>query len=501
MIELEKEWKMAIDGKLNFCGFLVKYFDKIAAKYELSSGTQENYAKVYENHILENLQARPLEEYDAEDFEEAIAKINSSGHFAKSTIQGYRRLITRVIEAAVEYEGMRNPLWGVEFEEILTPKDVKEKEDLAIPRSMPLAMQVRLADKIRQDAPKSGEMLGLMICMDTGSRLKEAAAVSVADHRFPDLRENYSELALHNSTVGQSSDRHAKMKTSNAYRVVVLGPESSEILKAKVAEVQNMITLGKIRITKDSSVPSIEEIPLVNKDDTNLLPCSSPMLTKAFRKLLQEVGYDKNDVVAATRLVESEEFQQAVKELTPAGLGFTEEKDMTAYISRRQFYTNMYIVGMGELARQYAMGHKFEDPTIDRRDYRNPDRARRQAEEILRIPTINKAALEPRVIAMNGDSLNYEDARDETIKVAAKKGRLVIRINSNEAMTPTEVRIKKIPGIDIRLSSRQTKSSIPYKETVNILNPYYKEAREAYAMLQQEKEKKMEDSPDEEKQQ
>ena len=347
MIKLENEWITAYDGKLTFCGVLAKYYDKIAVKYKLSSGTQKNYAKDYENHILPHLQDLPLEEYDGEDFEEAIAKINSNGHFAKSTIQRYRRLIKRVIEAAVEYEGMRNPLWGDEFKELLTTRDVEEKEDLALPRSMPLAMQVRLVEKIRKDALTSGEARGLMICMDTGSRLKEAAAVSVADHRLPFRDLNCSELALHNSTVGQSSDRHAKMKTANAYRIVVLGPDASTILNARVAEIQDMIASGKISLDENSSIPSIEEIPLVSKDDNHLLPCSSPMLTKAFKRLLQEVGYDEKDVVAATRLVESEEFQNAVKELTPAELGFTNEKDMTAYA----------LVDFGDLLPQSAFNH------------------------------------------------------------------------------------------------------------------------------------------------
>lgn len=495
MIKLKKDWIMAYNGQPTFCGILSKHFDEIAEKYGWKPSTQKQYIGDYERHILPRLTGRPLEEYDSEDFEAVVADINSNGEFKKSTLLGYWRLIKRVIEAAVDYEGMRNPLWGRKRKEILNPKDVTATEDLAIPRSMPLIMQLRLSEKIKQGAVTRGEMRGLMICMEMGTRLKEAAAVSVEDHRFPFPNLNCSELALHNSTDGQGTSRRGKLKTPNSYRIGILGPDASKIMNNRVAEIQDMISSGKIILNSNSNMPSIQQIPLVNKGENPLLPCSSPMLTKAFKRLLQDVGYNENDIVAAERLVESEEFQKAVTQVTPAEMGFTDEKDMTTYICRHQFYTNMYIVGMGELARQYAMGHRFENPTIDRRDFRNPDRSRRQAEEILRIPTINKAALDPCVIKINGDSLNYEDARDETIKVAVKKGRLEIRINSNEAMTPAEVRIKKIPGVDLHVSARQKESSIPYKKTANILNPYYREAREAYAMLEVEKSKKMENLP------
>lgn len=484
----ENNWITQYDKKPTFFGILNKYFDQIGKKYRLSQGTMLAYAKEYERHILPRLNARPLESYTAEEFEQVLADIYSNGSgCARSTLQHYRQLIARVIEAAVQEEGMKDPLWGITFAEITTPKQVEKQERRMLPKSLTPIQQCAIGEEIYSNAGCSGEMRGLMLTFETGTRLKESAGASIGDFQAPIPGRDIACLAIHTTTVNQGHSRHDMPKTGNGYRIGILGPRATEVIRNTMENAQNAIDSGEIILDPNSATPIFEAIPIANSTKSPLIPCASPQLTQRFRHVLRDAGYADDDYLAAQRIAESEEFAEAEKRVTLGILGFADLKDLTAYILRRQFCTDAHIVGCTPEQRQYAMGHKNENPAVDRRDFRNDDMLALLADKLNKRPAINKDVLLPKETIMDGQSLINKDFHEESIRIPAKKGKLIIRVTSHEPLTPVTIEIKIPDGVKATVKYHQQSSSATQRREVNVLNDYYNEFRRAYSLLEQSK--------------
>ena len=215
----EKCWNVQIDGKLTFYGALDKYYEEIGDRYHLCSKTRILYASEYERHILPRVNDRPLENFPAEDFEQIIRDINSDEKkFAKTTLQHYRLLISRVIDVAVQEEEMKNPLWGVNFEEVLLPDQVKKKEAKTLPKSLTPLQVCAISEQIYNTASGSGRRTGLMNMLESGLRPKETVGASYGDVKEMRFLSGCSSAAIHSSTIKQGRKRKNKLKTKNGYR-------------------------------------------------------------------------------------------------------------------------------------------------------------------------------------------------------------------------------------------------------------------------------------------
>lgn len=213
----------------------------------------------------------------------------------------------------------------------------------------------------------------------------------------------------------------------------ILGPVGTELLRDKVETIRGMIESGEIQLPPGSPM---EAIPIANIPADWLTPCSSQQLSQAFCTLLRDINYKSEEYLAACRVVESEDFQEAVRRITPKELGFAEEKDPSAYILRRLFCTELHIVGCSRPQRQNLMGHVIEDPAAERRDFRNEDQLATLVQLLNKRPGTNRKVMEKTVVTMDSQGYQNEDFHSETIRIPAKKGKLVIRISSHESLTP-----------------------------------------------------------------
>ena len=484
----KNNWIIQYDGKPTFFGILSKYFDQMGERYRLNQATRESYAKEYERHILPKINSKPLESYTGEELEQVITDIMNSGtDYAQSTLKHYRLLIKRVVDIAVQEEGMKDPLWGLPFGEVTTPKEVEEQERKTLPKSLTPLQQCSIGEAIYAAAVDAGDMLGLMLTYESGLRLKESAGVSIGDFIKPLPAQNFSHVAVHNATIAQSHKRHGKVKTSNGYRLGILGPRATAILYRQIEEIQKRIDKGDIVLDANGMVPEISAMPIASSRKDPLAPCSSPQLSSAYRIALRNAGYENEEFLAAQRIVESDEYIEAERRVTPKELGFADEKDPSAYSARRQYCTDMHIVGCVQDERQFAMGHRIENPAVDRRDFRNEDKLRALAEKLNKRPVINPQVLEPNEIKMEGASYQNPDFHNETIRIPAKKGKYIIRITSNEPLTPATATFAFPKQMNARCKYYQHQSSAQQRREVNILNDYYEAFRQAYALLEQRK--------------
>lgn len=488
---IEKCWNIQINGKLTFYGVLDKYYEQIGDRYHLCTKTRISYACEYERHILPRVNDRPLESFTAEDFEQIITDINEEGRgFAKTTLQHYRLLITRVIYAAVNEENMKDPLWGVDFEEVLTPDQVAKKEKKTLPKSLTPLQICAISEQIYNTAFSSGRRTGLMNMLESGARPKEATGASYGDVKKMRLLDSCSTMAIHSSTIKQSRKRKNKLKTKNGYRTAILGPRATNIIKQKKLALNNIDVLQVASDIPDG-LEITEILPLACGNEDPSVPCASPDMTKEFRHLLRDVNYGEEDYIAAQRIAESDEFQEAEKLATPTELGFAIEKEPTAYILRRQFCTDLHIVGCTQDEIEYAMGHKIENTAIDRRDFRNEDRITALAEKMIKRPFVSKEVLNQKEMVMSEMSYKNSDFYNETIRVPIRKGKLRIRISSHEPLDKASITIILPENLSSKCCYYQSQRSAPQRREVNVLNDYYDSYRKAYEELEcREKAKK-----------
>ena len=182
--------------------------------------------------------------------------------------------------------------------------------------------------------------------------------------------------------------------------------------------------------------------------------------------------------------MESEEFQKAARRVTPRELGFAEERDPSAYILRRLFCTELYIIGCTRAQRQNLMGHKIEDFGVERRDFRNEDQLESLAQLLNKCPSTNRKALEEKVVTMGGQGYKNNDFHREIIRIPARKGKLVINIASHESLTPVNASFKFPKGIKGICEYRQQSTSISQRRDANVLNDYYDAFRRVYAEME-----------------
>lgn len=471
-------WPVMIDQKLTFFGVLVKYYDDIGLKYSLSTSTNEQYAKQCEKYIIPRLNDHPLENYSAEDFDKVISDIRSSeSRCAEATLQIYRRHIIRVVEMAVGHEGMKDPLFGVVFMPPTTPKNVETSEKKTLPRSLTVHQQCVIAKTIYSSADAQGKNIDLMVEFEAGLRPKETAGLSFGDFVYQD---GFGIAALHNSTIGQGHARHAKMKTKNSYRKVIFSEKASNIIEKRRHEICDLLYASSV---VDHAL-EIVNIPIAGMDDNPTMPRSSVQVSKEYRALLRDIGFDENDYLAACRIVASDEFSEAEKHATPEELGFAKVKSPTVYINRRQYCTDMHIVGCTPEEIQYLMGHKIENSAVDRRYYNNSDELKKLAEKLNKRPSVNESVLSPLQNKLSGDTYKNEDFHEESIQIPLRKGKLRIWVSNHEAIDPITVNIYVPDGVEISGSYYEREDLSPQNKTVNVLTDYYAAFRESYRKIE-----------------
>ena len=478
----EYDWAVQCNGQITFAGVLLKHFDRIAAKHHWSVGTKESYAKDYENNILPRLQDRPLAEYTAEDYKQLIYDLSEEKHYKSGTLQHYWHLLKCVTACAVTHEGVQDPFWGVYAGEKCTPKDVAQREDTTLPRSLDPKEVWMMAENVYAAVPESGEQTGLAMMMEDGLRTKEPTATTYGDFQSTKNAEAIPKVFIHNSTIGQTHNIRDGLKTDNGYRVAIISKRLARLLEKK----RKCAEAALASADSASGITDISRMPIVHDKNNLFRHCASQQLTVAFRKLYNKVGYSEKAFLMLQNIVDSPEFAEAVKRVTPKELGLAEEKDPTAYAWRRHFNTELHILGAKPEDRQYGMGHKIENSDIDRSDYRNDDLLKRLAKLMDMRPYVNPSILDREIIK----TTCYEDdnIRDQIFEIPNQKGTLVIEFIGYDLLTPGTISLKVPDGTVISGKAYTQPLETPLEQSPSVIYDYLETYRRARDQVRAEKE-------------
>ncbi len=492
----EYDWVVQHNSQITFAGVLLKHFDAIAKKHHWGSGTKESYAKDYEKNILPRLKDWPLSEYTAEDYKQLIYDLSKEKHYKNTTLQHYWHLIECVTDFAVQNEGLKNPFWGVHTGEVLTPKNVEQREETVPPRSLDPVMVWKMAKLIYQSVPESGEQTGLAFLMEDALRLKEAAGATYGDFYSYKDGETIPKVYIHNSTSGQTRNLRDGLKTDNGYRTAIISSKLALLLEEKQRRIVEVFSQENTDATH--GITDIHRVPIVHDKDDFFRHCASLQLTAAFRKLFSQVGYSEKDFLLLQNIVNSQEFAEAVKRVTPGELGFAEERDPSAYGWRRYWNTEMHILGSRPEDRQFGMGHKIENPSVRRSDYRNEDLLRRLEEKMNLRPYVNPAVLDQKTI----ETSCYEssNAFNQAFALPNKKGKLVIEFTGYDLLAPGTLSMTIPDGTIVSGSMYTQPLEGPIENSPNVIYDYLETHRRARDQAEAEENNKIapEHEPDNE---
>jgi hypothetical protein len=157
-------------------------------------------------------------------------------------------------------------------------------------------------------------------------------------------------------------------------------------------------------------ITDIARLPIVCRDTQYTVRAGADDLTRKAKALLKEINLDEDVLEEANELLEQR-----------FALSFG-ERDVTAYLFRRNFATHMSILGLDAETIHYLMGHAFEDEEITKARYTNNDILRQIGEQMRQRPIVNpKIETEAEITLLPNQSISGKG-----------QGPLVFRIEAGE---------------------------------------------------------------------
>lgn len=400
-----------VGGKLTYIGALQQCQKLINKRW--NADTRKTYYKHYEERLFPLIPEKPLEELTEADFEAVIETMNeqalkNGNPYSDSQIRHHRHLL-RVVTKAAEQEGIcPDILWGGNFLE--DESDEHEAKIKVKPRSLSTGEEYRICERVLQNPQEEGELVGIAIMFCLGTRNQEACGLnweSFAHQPGDDM----GFLRVIASTEQGSNRVKAGGKTRNAPRILPVTGLLLDLLVKRRQWLEEMSADGLVldHMSADR-ITDIARLPIVCRDTQYTVRAGADDLTRKAKALLKEINLDEDVLEEANELLEQR-----------FALSFG-ERDVTAYLFRRNFATHMSILGLDAETIHYLMGHAFEDEEITKARYTNNDILRQIGEQMRQRPIVNpKIETEAEITLLPNQSISGKG-----------QGPLVFRIEAGE---------------------------------------------------------------------
>lgn len=355
-----------------FCGAL-EYRYKHIAKY-WNADTRKKHEREYNNIILpalKNHNDKSISEYTKEDFEEAIELIKDNGYeregvrrqYAESSIHNFENLIYYVVFQSSVYGLCDNVLWGTRF--VLEPPDEEGEleERVVLKKSLTIEQEKRLAQEVMGDPSEEGPVLALLLMWTLGVRNGEACGLNYGDIKPLEGHPECFVAWVYKSTKVKSTVLQSGGKTYNTGRIIPV-PDK---LKVFLDERKKLITevlkyQGREDINVDALPICCDGVIDYDSDDY-INRCKADQVTAAAHVVFEKAGITSKQVAYLDAELSEGNTAKILK-----------EKDPTAYLLRRNYATQMCILGLSNSEMQYLIGHDVEDAYESRNEYVDSDR-------------------------------------------------------------------------------------------------------------------------------
>ena len=348
---------------------LYAFFDRYCGELGWVPKTIEQYRR-YIRMIDHVLGSPPFEEIDEPTVQEAVQKVRMSSKrksgFSDQTLEmmvGIFRDLCRFAERCSDglyFDVCANEKWRVPQAAEKKPLAQRTKADIArerkaqiqratrLPRSLTLLQEQHLVRQLTRHYARRGSYMALALMLYLGLRPSECLGLTFGDIQPLYGHEDQIRCIYVYKQRKQDEAVDYRLKTHNAYRILPIPSELDALLRQREKGMRT-------RLDGDLSA-----YPIVCKDTKWIEPCKRRTALELCAGLLRKEFRDETAIADLT----TEMNRDAA----------FEEKDITAYLLRRNFATAMVSVcGMEEDELQYLMGHDILDEQEMRSDFTDAD--------------------------------------------------------------------------------------------------------------------------------
>lgn len=464
-----------IQGEWTFYGVVLHFFEELCENnFWRAKSTREHYMQDYENRIvpfLEGDSPRKIKDYTRQDYENAVKKISEEREMSDNRILHFNRLIYAVVELASNKGLCENLLWGTAFE--LPEMDDKERvrELVTLKRSLTSYQELKLYRELTSDITMKGEYYGVYLMLVAGLRDAESCAVY-----FGDVIESYNGSGIHVLMIYKTieSKEHRLIssgKTKNADRLIPIPDCVYHWIMKRKEYVASQLGV---------SLDEVDFLPIACRRGDYKALCIPSDIADAARILFSKIGLQSRVLAYMDYELEFEKSPVIAK-----------EKDPTAYLLRRNFATQMAILGLEEAEIQYVIGH----------DIVNLYETRNEFVDIIKLRQLY-TKMSKRAIFVNGKNveiINPELINNREYRVKSiSRGKIILKVTKGDSIT---IGLKSCePNTNLKISSIQTKTKDIQKEeynyepeydrgrTINIYSKYIRAYQEAIKTIEKETE-------------
>ena len=369
-------YKLDVGNKLTFIGVLQSCLDEIKKDWK-DVNTRKTYYGHYEDHLFPLIPEKPLEDLTEADFETVIETLIEQGikennPYSEGQIRHHRHLLRVVTKAADKAGVCPDVLWGGKFQENESPEH--EAKIKVKPRSLSTGEEYEICERVMKDPTEDGELVGIAIMYSLGTRNQEACGLNWECFIYSE-GDNMGFLRIVGSTEQGSNQLKAGGKTFNAPRIL---PVTGFLLTLLAERKRWLEEKYDAPNENDGLNDSLGNLPIVCRGQALNIRCSADDLTRRAKALLKDIELDEDVLEEANELLD-QRFANAYG-----------ERDVTAYLFRRNFATHMVILGMDSDTIHYLMGHVFDDEEVTKARYTNGDMLRQIGERMRQRPIINQ---------------------------------------------------------------------------------------------------------------
>ena len=348
---------------------LLDFFKRFCREFGWVPSTIEQYTR-YIEIVDEKLDGAPFEEIDEPNFREAVQKVREQSRrkkpYSDRTLEmmvSIFRDLCRFAERCSDglyFDVCANEKWRVPQAAEKKPLAQRTKADIArerkaqiqratrLPRSLTLLQEQHLVRQLTRHYARRGSYMALALMLYLGLRPSECLGLTFGDIQPLYGHEDQIRCIYVYKQRKQDEAVDYRLKTHNAYRILPIPSELDALLRQREKGMRT-------RLDGDLSA-----YPIVCKDTKWIEPCKRRTALELCAGLLRKEFRDETAIADLT----TEMNRDAA----------FEEKDITAYLLRRNFATAMVSVcGMEEDELQYLMGHDILDEQEMRSDFTDAD--------------------------------------------------------------------------------------------------------------------------------
>lgn len=423
---METQLRKSYNGLPTFLGFFEDHIDEISV-FAKSTGwkekTEESYRIIVKDKIvpaLINHDYRSILDYDLEDYESALRAIEKKGKgnpgepfvpYKDSTLEKYRFLIIAVVTVAARY-GLSMDLFSKEGKNRST-KGKNSKKQFIVPKSLTVSQEIDVANYLKTNINKQGQVVGLLLMFAEGVRNAEACGVSFGHIKEMNEYPGKYYLRTPQTTEIDSFDTKLGGKSINSPRSIPL-PDDVAALLFEIRDYR----LGVLRKNGNTQIRA-EDLPIACRDDDYTHRCSADDLTEAGRKMFIQTGMLQEDFCELGR--ELSKTLESMKEANEEDIFDLYEKDPSSYLLRRNFATHMMLLGLTETEMMYVIGHKMEDAYVERSSYTDEKMLMQIKRKMDKRPILNIINCGEEITLCAGETVKMSGVYRETYKISTSQ--------------------------------------------------------------------------------